>query len=387
ATPPPPPPLTPFARGLLADETAGDARATLGVAIGSDVQPHDADLDALAALSTSGHVVRTGAATFATRTLVGPAAGLTVANGTGVGGNPTLGLANDLAALEGLAGTGIAVRTAADTWAQRTITGSATVAVANGDGVSGDPTLSVPDGAITLAKMAPLATARLIGRDTAGTGSPEDLTISQALDLIGSAAHGDILFRGASGWQKLAAGTGGQYLRTAGPNADPGWDTIAGGGDLLAANNLSDVASAPAAFANIKQGATDSASGVVELATSAEALAGTDAVRAVTSAGLASGLSKASSGYVKLPGGLIIQWGMTGSPSNGTRTTSFPVAFPAVCCSVQVTMNVGNNPALLRSVYVTSASRTSFVTEHRSIDNTGVIAAAGAAAFFIAIGY
>ncbi|EJW09968.1 hypothetical protein A33M_0680 [Rhodovulum sp. PH10] len=351
------------------------------------MQPHDADLDALAALSTSGHVVRTGAATFATRTLVGPAAGLTVANGTGVGGNPTLGLANDLAALEGLAGTGIAVRTAADTWAQRTITGSATVAVANGDGVSGDPTLSVPDGAITLAKMAPLATARLIGRDTAGTGSPEDLTISQALDLIGSAAHGDILFRGASGWQKLAAGTGGQYLRTAGPNADPGWDTIAGGGDLLAANNLSDVASAPAAFANIKQGATDSASGVVELATSAEALAGTDAVRAVTSAGLASGLSKASSGYVKLPGGLIIQWGMTGSPSNGTRTTSFPVAFPAVCCSVQVTMNVGNNPALLRSVYVTSASRTSFVTEHRSIDNTGVIAAAGAAAFFIAIGY
>ena len=59
-----------------------------------------------------------------------------------------------------------------------------------------------------------------------------------------------------------------------------------GSGDMVAAQNLSDVANAATAFANIKQAATESATGVVELATATEALTGTDATRAVTPAGL-----------------------------------------------------------------------------------------------------
>jgi hypothetical protein len=47
-----------------------------------------------------------------------------------------------------------------------------------------------------------------------------------------------------------------------------------GGGDLIAANNLSDVASAATAFANIKQAATTEATGVVELATDGENASG-----------------------------------------------------------------------------------------------------------------
>lgn len=62
----------------------------------------------------------------------------------------------------------------------------------------------------------------------------------------------------------------------------------AGTGDMLAASNLSDVANAATAFSNIKQAATESASGVVELATNAEVATGTDTVRAVTPAGIAS---------------------------------------------------------------------------------------------------
>ncbi len=65
----------------------------------------------------------------------------------------------------------------------------------------------------------------------------------------------------------------------------------AGTGDMLGANNLSDVASAAAAFNTIKQDATDTNSGVVELATNAEVAAGTDTTRAVTPAGLASVLT------------------------------------------------------------------------------------------------
>lgn len=54
----------------------------------------------------------------------------------------------------------------------------------------------------------------------------------------------------------------------------------------LRANNLSDVANAATAFGNIKQAATTSATGVVELATQAEVLAGTDTSRAVVPADL-----------------------------------------------------------------------------------------------------
>jgi len=59
-----------------------------------------------------------------------------------------------------------------------------------------------------------------------------------------------------------------------------------GTGDLFASNNLSDVDNASTAFSNIKQSATDSATGVVELATDAETQTGTDTARAITPANL-----------------------------------------------------------------------------------------------------
>lgn len=110
----------------------------------------DADLIALRDLAaTAGMLSRTGAGAFAARTLTPPAAGLTISNATGAAGNPTFALANDLAALEGLGSTGIAVRSAADTWVQRSIAAGSGLAVADGDGVSGDPTISLAINALT----------------------------------------------------------------------------------------------------------------------------------------------------------------------------------------------------------------------------------------------
>lgn len=103
------------------------------------------DLAALEAMSGTGIAVHTGVSTWTERTITGPAAGISVSNGSGVSGNPTLALANDLAALEAMAGTGIVARTASETYAQRTITGTAAeIDVTNGNGVSGNPTLSLP---------------------------------------------------------------------------------------------------------------------------------------------------------------------------------------------------------------------------------------------------
>jgi hypothetical protein len=46
------------------------------------------------------------------------------------------------------------------------------------------------------------------------------------LDFVGSAAQGDILYRGASTWTRLGAGTSGQYLKTQGAGANPVWASV-----------------------------------------------------------------------------------------------------------------------------------------------------------------
>lgn len=102
-----------------------------------------AKIEALHDLSTNGLVAQTGTSTFAGRTITGPAAGITITNGNGVSGNPTIALANDLAAVEGLSTTGMATRTADGAWTTRTITAGTGVTISNGNGVSGNPTISV----------------------------------------------------------------------------------------------------------------------------------------------------------------------------------------------------------------------------------------------------
>lgn len=101
------------------------------------------DLTAIEALTGTGGLYRIAADTWALRTLGAPAEGLTIANPAGIAGPPTFALANDLAALEGLGSTGYGVRTAANTWAQRTFTSSdGSITIANPAGIAGDTDLS-----------------------------------------------------------------------------------------------------------------------------------------------------------------------------------------------------------------------------------------------------
>jgi hypothetical protein len=81
------------------------------------------------------------------------------------------------------------------------------------------------------------ATQRVAGRNTAGSGAGEEVTLSQLLDWIGTVAQGDILYRGAAGWERLAAGASGKFLKTLGAGANPAWDTVAAGAHAASHEN------------------------------------------------------------------------------------------------------------------------------------------------------
>lgn len=132
-----------FARRTLQAPAAGFTISNPAGVLGDPAFALSNDLSAVEAIACTGLTDRTATDTWTCRALTAPAAGITVTNGDGVAGNPTLVLANDLAALEGLASTGFAARTATDTWAQRTVTGSTYITATNGNGVSGDPTLTL----------------------------------------------------------------------------------------------------------------------------------------------------------------------------------------------------------------------------------------------------
>lgn len=93
-------------------------------------------------------------------------------------------------------------------------------------------TSGLADHSVTLAKLQEIATQRVLGRSTAGTGDVELVTITQILDWI-STTRGVVLFRGAAGWQALAPSSDGDVLTTHGAGADPTWEPVSAAGDVV----------------------------------------------------------------------------------------------------------------------------------------------------------
>jgi len=95
-----------------------------------------------------GIVVKNGAGTLVNRAIATSGSGLSVSNGDGTGGDPTLQLTGIAGAVAALGGTGLIAVVGGSTVASREILGTANqIVVANGNG-SGNPTLTLASNAI-----------------------------------------------------------------------------------------------------------------------------------------------------------------------------------------------------------------------------------------------
>lgn len=128
--------------------------------------------------------------------------------------------------------------------------------------------------------------------------------------------------------------------------------------------------------------ATALLAGLVELTDDTEALGGSDSSRAVTSAGLASAKSLAANGYMKLPGGLIIQWGSATSSGTavGNVSITYPLTWPVGAKGFGAMCNGFNGTAS----FVSSSTTTLVLDLYDADDGLRV---SGNSIFWLAVGY
>lgn len=157
-------------------------------------------------------------------------------------------------------------------------------------------------------------------RDRDGTAlASGDIEIGTVLHIVYDATNG--YFRASNLIAGLGAGAS---------NLDSLTDvaiSTATSGDLLRYNGSSWV---NATLAASLTAASTTASGIVELATAAEALAGTSQTLAVTPYALANaGAALTAPGRYSFPGGLIVQWGVGTAIANTDTTVTLDTAWPS----------------------------------------------------------
>lgn len=193
--------------------TSGDG--TLTVDTGS-YQPLDGTLTALAAYNTNGILTQTAADTFTGRTITGTTNSITVTNGNGVSGNPTLAVSSTYAGGSSIATVGTIT---SGTW-----NGTAIAANRGGTGQTvyavGD--LLYASTTTALSKLADVAAGSYLR-----SGGVNTAPVWSTTTLPNSATTGDVLYASASNvYSNLAGVATGNALISGGVGTAPSWGKI-----------------------------------------------------------------------------------------------------------------------------------------------------------------
>lgn len=147
--------LSSFSSGDVLYASGANTWAAAAPGSTSGVQAWDADLDALAGLTTTGYIVRTGAGTATTRAIQGTAGNIVVTNGSGVSSDTTI----DLDTVS-QAATGDFVKVTLDTFGR--VTGNTAVTTADITGLVDSQYLRL-DGTSTMAGNIAMGSFKVTG--------------------------------------------------------------------------------------------------------------------------------------------------------------------------------------------------------------------------------
>jgi hypothetical protein len=165
-----------------------------------------------------GLIAKTGG-TVTGRTLVAGTSGLSITNGNGVSGNPSISLTGALAGIPGLAGTGLISIIGGSTASQVTILGTANqITVVNGNG-NGNPTISISDNPTLPGTGAVLMPGGTTAERPSGTGGQLRFNSNTAFMEYYTGFAWANLQAGASIANNLAGGLANQILVQNGPSS------------------------------------------------------------------------------------------------------------------------------------------------------------------------
>jgi hypothetical protein len=203
-----------------ASSAASGANATANSALAIAGTAADNANDALTAANSAASDASTALSTAndAVSSIVQPAAGITV-SGTST---RTLALSDDLEAVEGISGTGIAVRTATNIWQVRLVTGTEDkITVTNEDGVAGNITVTVS------ATYAGQTSINTLGTVTTATWNATPIGTAYGGTNITSWTTGDLPYASATNTlSKLAGVATGNVLISGGVGVAPSYGKV-----------------------------------------------------------------------------------------------------------------------------------------------------------------